>query len=66
MIGNVWLWGGFVVVVVIVLLVDFVLMCYGGLYKVIFKEVLWWFIGWVVLVLLFNVGFWYYLNEIVG
>ncbi|KAF1013231.1 MAG: putative membrane-bound redox modulator Alx [Stenotrophomonas maltophilia] len=62
-IGNVWLWGGFGAVVIIVLLVDLVLMRRGGPHKVTFKEALWWSIGWVVLALLFNAGLWYYLSE---
>ncbi len=65
-IGNVWMWGGFVAVVIIALLVDLVLMRHGGPHKVTFKEALWWSIGWVVLALLFNAGLWYYLSETAG
>ncbi|WP_367380847.1 TerC family protein [Stenotrophomonas cyclobalanopsidis] len=65
-IGNVWMWGGFVAVVIIALLVDLVLLRHGGPHKVTFKEALWWSIGWVVLALLFNAGLWYYLSETAG
>lgn len=65
-IGNVWLWGGFAVVVVAALLVDLVLMRHGGPHKVTFKEAAWWSIGWVVLALLFNAGLWWYLRGTMG
>ncbi|MFT4247153.1 MAG: TerC family protein [Pseudomonas sp.] len=64
-IGNVWLWGGFAVVVIAALLVDLVLMRHGGPHKVTFKEALWWSIGWVALALAFNAGLWWYLRETV-
>ena len=65
-IGNPWLWGGFIAVVIIALLVDLVLMRHGGPHKVTFKEAMWWSIGWVALALAFNAGLWYYLNETAG
>ncbi|WP_140724465.1 MULTISPECIES: TerC family protein [Gammaproteobacteria] len=65
-IGNVWLWGGFAVVVVAALLVDLVLMRHGGPHKVTFKEAAWWSIGWVALALLFNAGLWWYLRGTMG
>ena len=37
-IGNPWLWGGFVAVVIAALLIDLVLMRHGGPHKVSFKE----------------------------
>lgn len=64
-IGNPWLWGGFIVVVIAALLVDLVLMRHGGPHKVSFKEAMWWSIGWVALALAFNAGLWYYLKETV-
>ncbi len=65
-IGNVWLWGGFALVVAVALLVDLVLMRHGGPHKVTFKEALWWSIGWVALALAFNGGLWWYLHETAG
>ena len=64
-IGNPWLWGGFIVVVIAALLADLVLMRHGGPHKVTFKEAMWWSIGWVVLALAFNAGLWFYLKETV-
>ncbi|AKN95068.1 hypothetical protein ACU10_20745 [Xanthomonas oryzae pv. oryzicola] len=46
-IGNVWLWGGFALVVIAALLVDLVLMRHGGTHKVTFREATWWSIGWL-------------------
>ena len=65
-IGNVWMWGGFVAVVVAALLVDLVLMRHGGPHKVTFKEALYWSAGWVALALAFNAGLWWYLHETAG
>ncbi len=62
-IGNVWLWSGFAIVVVVALLADLVLMRHGGPHKVTFKEALWWSIGWIALALAFNAGLWWYLRE---
>ncbi|WP_045764850.1 TerC family protein [Xanthomonas albilineans] len=62
-IGNVWLWSGFAIVVVVALLVDLVLMRHGGPHKVTFKEALWWSLGWIALALAFNAGLWWYLRE---
>ncbi len=65
-IGNMWLWGGFAIVVIAALLADLVLMRHGGPHKVTFKEALWWSAGWVLLALSFNAGLWWYLNETAG
>ncbi|MFA0923549.1 TerC family protein [Xanthomonas fragariae] len=65
-IGNVWLWGGFAIVVIVALLVDLVLMRHGGAHKVTFKEATWWSIGWVLLALAFNAGLWWYLQSSAG
>lgn len=65
-IGNPWLWGGFIAVVIVALLVDLVLMRHGGPHKVTFKEAMYWSLGWVALALAFNAGLWYYLNETAG
>ncbi len=65
-IGNLWMWGGFVAVVVTALLVDLVLMRHGGPHKVTFKEALYWSAGWVALALAFNAGLWWYLHETAG
>ena len=65
-IGNPWLWGGFIAVVIAALLIDLVLMRHGGPHKVTFKEALLWSIGWVALALLFNGALWWYVNETAG
>ncbi|KQQ69982.1 MULTISPECIES: TerC family protein [Xanthomonas] len=65
-IGNVWLWGGFAIVVIVALMVDLVLMRHGGAHKVTFKEATWWSIGWVLLALAFNAGLWWYLQSSAG
>lgn len=65
-IGNPWLWGGFLVVVVAALLVDLVLMRHGGPHRVTFREALYWSAGWVALALAFNAGLWWYLVETAG
>ncbi|HHZ23515.1 TPA: TerC family protein [Xanthomonas vasicola pv. zeae] len=65
-IGNVWLWGGFAVVVIVALMVDLVLMRHCGAHKVTFKEATWWSIGWVLLALAFNAGLWWYLQGTAG
>ncbi len=65
-IGNMWMWGGFVIVVIAALLVDLVLMRHGGPHKVTFKEALWWSLGWVALAMAFNGGLWWYLEQTAG
>lgn len=65
-IGNIWLWSGFAIVVIVALLADLVLMRHGGPHKVTFKEALWWSIGWIALALAFNAGLWWYLHETAG
>ena len=65
-IGNPWLWGGFIAVVIAALLIDLVLMRHGGPHKVTFKEAIYWSLGWVALALAFNAGLWYYLHETAG
>ncbi len=65
-IGNPWLWGGFLLVVVVALLVDLVLMRHGGPHRVTFREALYWSAGWVALALAFNAGLWWYLTETAG
>ena len=59
-IGNPWLWGGFIAVVIAALLIDLVLMRHGGPHKVTFKEAAWWSVGWVALALAFNAWLWWY------
>ena len=65
-IGNLWMWGGFVAVVVTALLVDLVLMRHGGPHKVTFKEATWWSLGWVVLALAFNAWLWWHAGNQFG
>lgn len=65
-IANPWLWGGFILVVIVALLADLALMRHGGPHRVSFKEAAWWSIGWVGLALAFNAGLWWYLQQTAG
>lgn len=65
-IGNPLLWGAFVALVVVALLVDLVLMRHGGPHKVTFKEALFWSLGWIGLALAFNAGLWWYASDTLG
>jgi len=53
-VGTPWLWGSFAAVIVVMLAID------------LLKQAASWSLVWVSLSLLFNFGFWYYLNETAG
>jgi TerC family integral membrane protein len=61
-VGNPVLWGSFAVVVVIMLAVDMLLQGRKGAQSMTMKSAALWSLLWVGLSLLFNFGFWWYLN----
>ncbi len=61
-VGNPMLWGSFAVVVVIMLAVDLLLQGRKGAQVMTMKSAAMWSLVWIGLSLLFNVGFWWYLN----
>ncbi|EAZ7840436.1 TerC family protein [Salmonella enterica] len=65
-VGTPLLWGGFAVVVVIMLSIDLLLQGRRGAHAMSMKQVAGWSILWVTLSLLFNAAFWWYLAETQG
>lgn len=65
-VGTPLLWGGFAVVVVIMLAVDLMLQGRRGANAMTMKQAAVWSIVWVTLSLLFNAAFWLYLAETQG
>lgn len=65
-VGNPLLWGGFAVVVVIMLAVDLLLQDRRGAQTMTMKQAAGWSMVWVTLSLLFNLAFWWYLSETQG
>ncbi|MGA7586193.1 MAG: TerC family protein [Rouxiella badensis] len=65
-VGNPLLWGSFAVVVVIMLAVDMLLQGRKGAQSMTMKSAALWSLLWVGLSLLFNFGFWWYLNGELG
>lgn len=65
-IGEPWMWGAFIVFVLVMLALD--LFVFGGnkVHKVSVKEAASWSLVWVSLALLFNAGLWWYLNGTAG
>lgn len=65
-VGEPWMWGVFVVFVLVMLSLD--LFVFGGnkAHKVSVKEAAGWSLVWVSLALLFNGGLWWYLNATLG
>lgn len=61
-VGNPILWGSFAVVVVIMLAIDMLLQGRKGAQTMTMKSAALWSLLWVGLSLLFNYGFWWYLN----
>ncbi|EBK6478695.1 TerC family protein [Salmonella enterica] len=62
-VGTPLLWGGFAVVVVIMLSIDLLLQGRRGAHAMSMKQAAGWSILWVTLSLLFNAAFWWYLAE---
>ncbi|EAQ7292454.1 TerC family protein [Salmonella enterica] len=65
-VGTPLLWGGFAVVVVIMLSIDLLLQGRRGAHTMSMKQAAGWSILWVTLSLLFNAAFWWYLAETQG
>ncbi|EAX8281837.1 TerC family protein [Salmonella enterica] len=65
-VGTPLLWGGFAVVVVIMLSIDLLLQGHRGAHAMSMKQAAGWSILWVTLSLLFNAAFWWYLAETQG
>ncbi|EIQ8594438.1 TerC family protein [Salmonella enterica subsp. enterica serovar Muenchen] len=65
-VGTPLLWGGFAVVVVIMLSIDLLLHGRRGAHAMSMKQAAGWSILWVTLSLLFNAAFWWYLAETQG
>ncbi|EHU4269316.1 TerC family protein [Salmonella enterica] len=65
-VGTPLLWGGFTVVVVIMLSIDLLLQGRRGAHAMSMKQAAGWSILWVTLSLLFNAAFWWYLAETQG
>lgn len=65
-VGTPLLWGGFAVVVVIMLSIDLLLQGRRGAHAMSMKQAAGWSILWVTLSLLFNAAFWWYLTETQG
>jgi TerC family integral membrane protein len=65
-VGTPMLWGGFAVVVVIMLAIDLLLQGRRGPHAMSMKQAAGWSMLWVTLSLLFNAAFWWYLATTQG
>lgn len=65
-VGTPLLWGGFAVVVAIMLAIDLLLQGRRGSHSMTMKQAAGWSILWVTLSLLFNAAFWWYLVQTRG
>lgn len=65
-VGTPLLWGGFAVVVAIMLAIDLLLQGRRGSHSMTMKQATGWSILWVTLSLLFNAAFWWYLVQTQG
>ena len=61
-----WMWGAFIAFVLAMLALDIFALGGSKSHKVSVKEAAIWSIVWVSLALLFNVGMYFYLKDIVG
>lgn len=62
-VGTPLLWGGFAVIVVIMLAIDLLLQGRRGVHSMTMKQAAVWSLVWVSLSLLFNAAFWWYLTQ---
>ena len=65
-VGTPMLWGGFAVVVLIMLAIDLFLQGRRGAHGMTMKQAAAWSLVWVTLSLLFNAAFWWYLVQTEG
>ena len=65
-VGTPLLWGGFAVVVTIMLAIDLLLQGRRGAHTMTMKQAAAWSLVWVTLSLLFNAAFWWYLVQTEG
>ncbi|ART05035.1 TerC family protein [Klebsiella variicola] len=65
-VGTPLLWGGFAVVVAIMLAIDLLLQGRRGSHSMTMKQAAGWSILWITLSLLFNAAFWWYLVQTQG
>ncbi len=65
-IGTFWLWGGFSLLVVVVLGIDAFLLGGRKAHKVYMNEALFWTCVWVLCALLFDLALWMYLHHTQG
>ena len=65
-VGTPLLWGGFAVVVVLMLAIDLFLQGRRGVHTMTMKQAAAWSLVWVTLSLLFNAAFWWYLVQTEG
>ncbi|UAY91534.1 TerC family protein [Pectobacterium polaris] len=65
-IGTPWLWGSFAVIVIVMLAIDLLYQGRKESTVMTFKQAAVWSIIWVTLSLLFNAGFWWYLDGTMG
>ncbi|WP_409160333.1 TerC family protein [Pectobacterium sp. B2J-2] len=65
-IGTPWLWGSFAAIVIVMLAIDLLYQGRKGSTVMTFKQAAVWSIIWVTLSLLFNAGFWWYLDSTMG
>jgi tellurite resistance protein TerC len=65
-IGQPWMWGAFIVFVLLMLALD--LFVFGGRksHRVSIKEAASWSVAWFILAMIFNALLWWYLNQTVG
>lgn len=66
LLGTWWMWAGFAVIVLLLLLVDLLFVGGGKQHKVSLKEAALWSVVWVSVALLFNFAIWWYLDVYSG
>jgi tellurite resistance protein TerC len=64
--GTPFLYAGFILLVVVLLIVDFVLLKTQGCHKVSVKEAAWWSVVWILAASAFGGWFWWHLNNQFG
>jgi len=65
-IAQPWMWGVFLLFVLLMLLVDIVVLDGKSAHKMTVKQAMAWSLTWVSLALLFDLGLWLYLTPIAG